>query len=141
MAIRSAHPALLAALAAASTLAALPADTRVYCAHEYTQSCLRFARIVEPDNAAIDARIASVARLRAAGQPSVPATLADELATNPFLRTAEPDARQIAVWQGHQVGGVVLHANRRDVCLKMEGGVFDLDEAPSPRSFVPCLFH
>lgn len=76
--------------ASLARLAALPPDTLVYCAHEYTQSCLRFAKIVEPDNAAIDARIVSVAAQRAAGRPSVPATLADELATNPFLRWDAP---------------------------------------------------
>lgn len=68
----------------------LPPETLVYCAHEYTQSCLRFAHAVEPDNAAISARAAEVAELRAAGRPSVPATLAAELATNPFLRWHAP---------------------------------------------------
>ena len=67
-------------------LAALPPATRVYCAHEYTQSCLRFAHEVEPDNAAIKLRTAAVDCLRTRHQPSVPSTLADELATNPFLR-------------------------------------------------------
>lgn len=67
-------------------LAALPAQTRIYCAHEYTASCLRFAQCVEPDNAAIAARLEQVAARRAAGQPSLPSTLAEELATNPFLR-------------------------------------------------------
>ena len=68
----------------------LPPETLVYCAHEYTQSCLRFAHTVEPDNAAIATRAADVAELRAAGQPSVPSTLAEELATNPFLRWNAP---------------------------------------------------
>lgn len=77
--------------ASLARLAALPPETPVYCAHEYTQSCLRFAKVVEPDNAAIDARSARVAALRANGQPSVPSTLADELATNPFLRWNAPD--------------------------------------------------
>ncbi|MEW6514897.1 MAG: hydroxyacylglutathione hydrolase [Pseudomonadota bacterium] len=76
--------------ASLARLAALPPDTQVYCAHEYTQSCLRFAKTVEPDNTAIDARIVAVAAQRAAGQPSVPSTLADELATNPFLRWSAP---------------------------------------------------
>jgi hydroxyacylglutathione hydrolase len=76
--------------ASLARLAALPPDTRVYCAHEYTQSCLRFARTVEPANAAIDARSDKVAHQRAAGQPSVPSTLAEELATNPFLRWRAP---------------------------------------------------
>jgi hydroxyacylglutathione hydrolase len=75
---------------ALARIAALPAATQVYCAHEYTESCLRFARTVEPDNAAIAARIEAVKRLRAARQPSVPSSLADELATNPFLRWQAP---------------------------------------------------
>lgn len=66
--------------------AALPGDTRVYCAHEYTQSNGRFARVAEPDNAAIVARMATVDAARAQGEATVPSTIADELATNPFLR-------------------------------------------------------
>lgn len=89
--------------ASLARVAALPADTRVYCAHEYTQSCLRFAKTVEPDNAAIDARIADVAKLRAADQPSVPSTLAEELATNPFLRWSAPDViASAAACLGHR---------------------------------------
>ncbi len=76
--------------ASLAKLAALPLDTQVYCAHEYTQSCLRFAQVVEPDNAAIATRSSDVARLRSAGKPSVPSTLAEELATNPFLRWDAP---------------------------------------------------
>ena len=63
-----------------------PDDTRIYCAHEYTQSNARFALSVEPQNAALQERAAQVARLRAAGQPTVPSTLGEERATNPFLR-------------------------------------------------------
>lgn len=76
--------------ASLARLVALPPATRVYCAHEYTESCLRFARTVEPDNAAIGARIEAVKRQRAAHQPSVPSTMAEELATNPFLRWHAP---------------------------------------------------
>lgn len=76
--------------ASLARLIELPPETLVYCAHEYTQSCLRFAHTVEPDNAAIAVRSADVAKLRAAGQPSVPFTLAEELATNPFLRWNAP---------------------------------------------------
>ena len=76
--------------ASLAKLATLPLETQIYCAHEYTQSCLRFAQVVEPDNAAIAARKSDVARLRAAGQSSVPSTLAEELATNPFLRWDAP---------------------------------------------------
>ncbi len=76
--------------ASLARIAALPAATHIYCAHEYTQSCLGFARTVEPDNPASAARAARVAALRLAGQPSAPSTLADELATNPFLRWHAP---------------------------------------------------
>lgn len=71
-------------------LSALPGDTRVYCGHEYTEANLRFALEVEPDNPALQARRTAVAALRAAGRPSLPSTLAEELATNPFLREREP---------------------------------------------------
>jgi hydroxyacylglutathione hydrolase len=64
----------------------LPDDTRVYCAHEYTQSNARFALTVDPDNADLRARAAEVDRLRAVDEPTVPSTMALEKATNPFLR-------------------------------------------------------
>jgi hydroxyacylglutathione hydrolase len=75
-------------------LMALPDDVRVYCAHEYTQSNGRFAVTMEPRNAALEARVADVAALRAAGQPTVPSTIGLEKATNPFLRPASPELRQ-----------------------------------------------
>jgi hydroxyacylglutathione hydrolase len=68
----------------------LPRLTLAYCAHEYTASGIRFARAVEPGNAAVEARGAEVAQRRAQGQPTVPFTIADELATSPFLRCREP---------------------------------------------------
>jgi hydroxyacylglutathione hydrolase len=69
-----------------SKIAALPADTTLYCAHEYTQSNARFALSVDAANAALQARAAEVERLRAAGKPTVPMTLRQEQETNPFLR-------------------------------------------------------
>ncbi|MBN8812757.1 MULTISPECIES: hydroxyacylglutathione hydrolase [unclassified Sphingomonas] len=69
-------------------LAQLPPETRVYCAHEYTQSNGRYALVAEPDNAAIRARMAEVNAARAAGEATVPTTIGQELATNPFLRAA-----------------------------------------------------
>ncbi|MBI6554349.1 MULTISPECIES: hydroxyacylglutathione hydrolase [Pseudomonas] len=77
-------------------LAALPADTRVYCTHEYTQSNLRFAQAVEPDNADIAERVENVNRLRARGEITLPSNLALEKRTNPFLRTAETSVKQKA---------------------------------------------
>jgi hydroxyacylglutathione hydrolase len=70
-----------------------PGDTRLYCAHEYTHSNARFALTVEPNNAALRTRAEGVVRLRAAGKPTVPSTLDEERATNPFLRAANQDLR------------------------------------------------
>jgi hydroxyacylglutathione hydrolase len=70
-----------------------PDDTRIYCAHEYTQSNVRFALTVEPANRALQERAATVARLRAAGKATVPSTLGEERATNPFLRPQSRDLR------------------------------------------------
>ena len=67
-------------------LEALPPETRVYCAHEYTQSNGRYALVAEPGNAAIRARMDAVDAARARGEPTVPTTIALERATNPFMR-------------------------------------------------------
>ena len=67
-------------------LRALPDATRVYCAHEYTQSNARFALSVDPDNPALKARAAEVAALRAKDAWTVPSRLCEEKAANPFLR-------------------------------------------------------
>lgn len=72
-------------------LAALPDETAVYCAHEYTEANLRFALAVEPGNRRLQLRVDAVAAIRARGVSSVPSTLALEKATNPFLRCSEPE--------------------------------------------------
>jgi hydroxyacylglutathione hydrolase len=71
----------------------LPADTRVYCAHEYTQNNGRFALTVEPDNPALVQRMERVNAARRENLPTVPSTLAEETATNPFLRPESPEIR------------------------------------------------
>jgi hydroxyacylglutathione hydrolase len=76
--------------ASLQALAALPGDTRVCCAHEYTLSNLRFAREVDGDNPALAAYAAWCEAERAAGCPTLPARLATELDINPFLRCGEP---------------------------------------------------
>ena len=76
-----------------SKLAALDPATRVFCAHEYTLANLRFAAAVEPANVAVAQRRERDAAVRERGQPTVPSTIADELATNPFLRANEPAVR------------------------------------------------
>lgn len=69
-------------------LEALGDDTHIYCAHEYTISNGRFALTVEPDNAALVARMAEVTAMRERGEPTVPTTIALERATNPFMRAS-----------------------------------------------------
>lgn len=71
--------------------AALPDDTAVYCAHEYSQSNGRFALTVEPDNEALVARMAQVDAARARGEPTVPTTIGQERATNIFMRARDVD--------------------------------------------------
>lgn len=73
-------------LASLDRLAALPGNTRVCCAHEYTLANAAFALTVEPDNRALAARTDAARALRARNAPTLPAVLADEKATNPFLR-------------------------------------------------------
>ena len=71
-------------------LRGLPGSTRVCCGHEYTEANCRFALTVDPDNAALRDRHADAVARRARGEPTLPSTLASELACNPFLRTDEP---------------------------------------------------
>lgn len=75
-------------------LAALPGGTKVCCGHEYTESNARFALSVDPDNKALRARTEEAKQQRAAGQPTVPSTMASEMAANPFLRA--PDVATFA---------------------------------------------
>jgi hydroxyacylglutathione hydrolase len=77
-------------------LAAVPAETLVYCAHEYTLANIRFAHAVEPRNASIGDREAQAKTALAGGNASIPSTMAMELETNPFLRTANPSVRESA---------------------------------------------
>lgn len=73
-----------------SKILALPDNTQVYCAHEYTEANLIFARIAEPDNQELLQRQGDVQRLRQMGEPTVPSLLGLEKATNPFLRFNQP---------------------------------------------------
>ncbi|GAW33685.1 hydroxyacylglutathione hydrolase [Roseovarius sp. A-2] len=71
-------------------LAALPPETMIYSGHEYTQTNAKFAMTVDPDNPRLKSRIKEIDVARAAGKPTVPSTLKEELATNPFLRASDP---------------------------------------------------
>ncbi len=74
-----------------SKLAALPPETLVCSGHEYTAANGRFAATIDPDNPALQARLADIATARSQNKPTVPSLLSLELATNPFLRAANPD--------------------------------------------------
>ena len=82
-------------------IGALPPETRVYCAHEYTLANLGFATWVEPDNVDLMARMERDEELRQIGEPTVPSLLGEELATNPFMRTDQTDVIAAASrWAG-----------------------------------------
>ncbi|MBA3581075.1 MAG: hydroxyacylglutathione hydrolase [Gammaproteobacteria bacterium] len=83
-------------LASLTQIAGLPADTLVYCGHEYTAVNLAFAQHVEPDNKNLQQRIERVQALRAQGYATVPFTLGEEWATNPFLRADSATIRASA---------------------------------------------
>ncbi|MFO1152921.1 MAG: hydroxyacylglutathione hydrolase [Rhodospirillales bacterium] len=77
-------------------LRALPAETRVFCGHEYTLDNARFCLTIDPDNRALQARAADARRLREAGLPTLPARLGDEAACNVFLRADDPIIQRAA---------------------------------------------
>lgn len=85
------EPAVM--FASLQKIAALPDDTAIYCGHEYTLSNARFAAAIEPENQALAARVADITAKRAAGEPTLPTTIALEKATNPFLRTHSASIR------------------------------------------------
>lgn len=77
-----------------SKLKPLPPNSKVFCAHEYTQSNAKFALSVDPDNEALQKRAALINDLRKQGIPTIPSTLQEELDTNPFLRPNDPAIRK-----------------------------------------------
>lgn len=91
----------------------LPDDTILYCAHEYTQSNAKFALSVEPDNARLVARSKKIDELRARGLPTVPMTLAEEKATNPFLRPDSADLQKTLGLVGAPLVEVFAETRRR----------------------------
>lgn len=91
----------------------LPDETRVYCAHEYTQANARFALTVNPGNKALKKRAAEVDALRAEGTPTVPSTLGAERATNPFLRPDDPDLQTAVGKAGEDLVAVFAETRSR----------------------------
>ena len=109
-------------------IAALPGDVRIYCGHEYTLANARFAAHAEPGNAAIADRLVAVSALRDAGKITLPTTVAEELATNPFVRAtdaagvraAEARQRQLPFMNQSAVeerGGAQKETSRRSKCV------------------------
>ena len=96
-------------------LARLPGETRVYCGHEYTLANIRFAQAVEPGNARLAQRAAREAGKRARDEPTLPSTIAEELATNPFLRCGEREVIESASRRAGRAlqGGVEVFAEIR----------------------------
>jgi len=96
--------------ASLSKLASLPDETLVYCGHEYTLANIGFAKAVEPGNTALDKREERDRKLREAGKPTLPSTLGDEKATNPFLRVAQPAVIESAnKYLGARGKGPLMH--------------------------------
>jgi hydroxyacylglutathione hydrolase len=96
-----------------SKLRGLPDETRIYCAHEYTESNARFAVTVEPGNETLQQRYQRIKALRAEGKPTVPSTLGEEKATNPFLRPMSDDIRAQLGLQGADNVAVFAETRKR----------------------------
>jgi hydroxyacylglutathione hydrolase len=92
-------------------LRAMPVDTKVYCAHEYTASNAKFALSIDPDNAALRAYAEGVTAKRARNEPTVPTTIGAELDANPFLRADDP---ALAAAVGHPGDTVAAFAEIRE---------------------------
>ena len=94
-------------------LRGLPDDTRIYCGHEYTLANIRFAKTIEPANAALVARAQEVERLVAAQRPTVPSTLGEEKAANPFLRADLPEVAKLLGLSGQPAWKVFAEIRER----------------------------
>ena len=96
-----------------SRLMRLPDETTIYAGHEYTLSNARFAVTVDPDNETLRERLAEVERLRAENKPTLPTTLAKELATNPFLRAGDRSIRSGLAMMDEPDAAVFAELRRR----------------------------
>jgi hydroxyacylglutathione hydrolase len=91
----------------------LPPETTLYCGHEYTNNNCRFALTVEPENEALKVRATEVAALAEAGEPALPTTIAQELATNPFLRPSSPAIQARLGMEGRELYEIFGEIRRR----------------------------
>jgi len=96
-----------------SRLMTLPADTEVYCGHDYSLENLEFAREIEPGNSEVRERLESIRRVVEAGGATVPSTIRMEMSTNPFLRVADPSLRRALGMEDAADVEVLAHVRRR----------------------------
>jgi hydroxyacylglutathione hydrolase len=96
----------------------LPGDTKIYCGHEYTLSNARFSVTVDPKNAALKKRLTGIEAMRSAGKPTLPSTMAEELATNPFLRADNPDVAEAVGMKGGDPAAVFTELRERKNSFK-----------------------
>ena len=94
-------------------LRGLPDDTRIYCGHEYTQANIRFAKTIEPGNATLAVREKEADKLRAERKPTIPSTLGQEKAANPFLRADLPEVAKSVGLSGKQAWQVFAEIRER----------------------------
>ena len=94
-------------------ISALPPDTVIYCSHEYTEANAAFALTVDPENYALKARAETIIKLRSNGLPTIPTTMAEELATNPFLRASDPAIQTFLSLEGADNAAVFAEIRTR----------------------------
>jgi hydroxyacylglutathione hydrolase len=94
-------------------LMALPPETKLYCGHEYTEKNCKFALTVEPENDALRARASEVAVLTETGEATLPSTIAQELATNPFLRPSSPAIQKRLGMEGRELWEIFGETRKR----------------------------
>jgi hydroxyacylglutathione hydrolase len=97
---------------------ALPDDTQLYCGHEYTLANAKFALTVDPANAALKARAGTVAELVKAGKMTLPTTIAEEKATNPFMRSDDPALMKSVGMAGQKPAAVFKEIRTRKDSFK-----------------------
>lgn len=108
--LETALPVMLTSLL---KLTRLPIETQVYCGHEYTQANARFALTVDPDNDLLRRRSQEIDALREAGKPTLPTTIAVEMATNPFLRAGDPSVQKALGMPGADPTAVFVEMRER----------------------------
>lgn len=104
------HRALL------KTIGTLPAETLVYCGHEYSLANLQFAATVEPHNVALQSKLEWARSQRAAGKPTIPSSIGEEKAFNPFMRVDKPDVQKaVGAPHGDEVQTMHILRERKNV--------------------------